>query len=141
MKKLFFLFLLLSAANSFSAYCNAIIRHDNCEFDDRCGLTCQGIIDRELALDPSLAPMLTPEFIDDFLENCALFYWPSGCPSSSSTGEGSNYLELTPGAIDTLVAVFQHGYLGGVLWGLFPFSGIFSVLAVIGLFSHAVKNS
>jgi hypothetical protein len=75
-----------------SNYCNAIINHDNCEFDANCGLTCNGIVQRELTNDPSF--VITPEFYDDFMQNCALYYWPSGCPgtsSSSGTSEGTEF--------------------------------------------------
>ena len=127
------------------AYCNAIINHDNCAFDTNCGLTCQGIIDRELALDPSMAPMLTPEFLDDFLTNCAIFYWPDGCPNTappdSISGGNSGNMELTPATVDSVVQAFTQGFQGGVLTYIPIIAGALAIIAVIHLISYAVSKS
>jgi hypothetical protein len=87
-----------------SNYCNAIINHDNCEFDANCGLTCNGIIQRELTNDPSF--VITQEFYEDFMINCVNFYWPQGCPEYySSTSEGTEFNK------DEFIAQMNQGFV------------------------------
>jgi hypothetical protein len=125
------------------AYCNATISHDNCAFDSNCGLTCDGIVQRELANDPSFA--ITPEFYKDFMESCEFFYWPNGCPNalppdSISVGNGGG-MELTPATVDSVVQAFTQGFQGGVLTYIPVVAGALAIIAVIHLISYSVSKS
>jgi hypothetical protein len=65
---------------------DVVIRHDNCAFDANCGLTCDGVFQRELAANPGM--VVPPGFYEDFISSCYLFYWPDGCSSFASDSLG-----------------------------------------------------
>jgi len=119
---------------------SCVINHHNCDYDTNCGLTCEGVYQREVLSDPGFVP--PPGHYEDFIAMCVQYYFPGGC--SGSVGDsllppGSSSFELTPAVIDSINAAFAIGFLGGVLNALPAVSCMVVVLLVVYLFAYATK--
>lgn len=139
MIKSFALFLLVAISVEAGSLSSCIIQHDNCSHDANCGLTCDGIFQRELVNDPSFNP--PSGFYEDFIENCFLFYWPSGsCPSGDGgNGNGSGFSSVDSVEAVMVMQSFNDGFMAGLLSVMPICFGVFAVLTVVFLLSHSVK--
>jgi len=115
---------------------SCVISHHNCDYDTNCGLTCEGVYQREVLSDPGFAP--PPGHYEDFIAMCLQYYFPGGC-SGSSLSDSSFSFELSPAMVDSINAAFATGFLGGVLSALPAVFCMVAVLVVVYLFAYATK--